>query len=277
MPQKPLVLLASTERSQLRTLEPELPRHGFAVQAVNDPRVLVQHAQQDGPHAIVLDFGVAPPQPRGGYALARTLRNDPAVSRATAIVLTGPGPGPPTRTQLVDAWRAGAWDVRTEPFDPDEFAARLSVFVQARIELDRVSAECLVDRASGLYNPEGLARRSAELAALVSRHGLALACAVFRPTDGVPHTNGDRLAVAFQRTARLSDAVGRTGPTEFAIFAPGTNATSASRLVRRMSDTIRRKFRSLTLRAAYSTAQAPQKIPTRTLLANARSALDNAP
>jgi len=58
---------------------------------------------------------------------------------------------------------------------------RLGVYVQGKLEVDRLGSQGLLDRASGLYNGEGIARRSAELAALTARQGLPLACAVFQP------------------------------------------------------------------------------------------------
>jgi PleD family two-component response regulator len=281
---KPVVLLASTERSQLRTLQPVLSAGGFDVAVAGDERALLEQAQNRRPHAIVFDVGLAPP----GYGLARTLRTDPAVSLSTAIILTGPGRI--SRAQQLEAWHAGAWDVCEEPFDPDEFLARLDVFVQPRVEVDRLGAECMVDRATGLYNPEGLARRADELAALATRHGLALTCAVFRPTRRLPHPAGsDRLALAFKAAGRTSDAIGRTGQTEFAVFASGTNTWAAAKLVRRMTDSVAREFSYLTdvprpeggrvsrpvsVQAGYSATQASHKISPPTLLAKARSALE---
>jgi PleD family two-component response regulator len=272
---KPLVLLASTERSQLRTIEPVLAAGGYHVTPAHDEGSLVEQAQSARPHAIVFDVDLAPP----GFGLARTLRTDPAVSLATPIILTRPGR--PTRSHQREAWRAGAWDLQEEPFDPDEFMMRLDVFVKARMEVDRIAGECLVDRTSGLYNPEGLARRAGEQAALATRHGLALACAVFRPTGVLPHaTAADRLALAFRAAGRTSDAIGRTGQTEFAVFAPGTNTWAAARLVRRMTDSVAREFsyqsteQPVAVRAGYSAVQASHKISPVTLLAKARSALE---
>ncbi|MEX2156195.1 MAG: hypothetical protein WD773_05090 [Gemmatimonadales bacterium] len=260
---KPLLLVASTEKSQLRALEAEFAAGGYAVVTASAEHAVVEQAQNQKPHAIVLDVGVAPP----GYGLARTLRTDPAISPATPIVLTRPGKA--TRTQQIEAWRAGAWDLREEPFDPEDFIARLNVFVQAKLELDRVGAECLVDRSSGLYNPEGLERRAAELAAFAVRQGLGLACAVFRPARALPdNTAGDRMALAFKSAGRTSDAIGRTGPAEFAVFAPGTNTWAAARLVQRMTDSVEREFthmeeRGKRRRWRSGPATAPPKPPTR--------------
>lgn len=268
---QPLILLASTALSQLRTLEAAFVAVGYAVTTAASERETLEQARDKPLLAIVLDVGIAPP----GFGLCHTLRTDPALSPATAIVLTRPGK--PTRTERLEAWRAGAWDLREEPLDPEEFLAHLRTLLQARLELDRLGAERLVDRATGLYNPEGLARRSAELGALATRHGFALGCAVFRPTVPIEHDAGDRLALAFKAASRTSDAVGRTGQTEFAVFAPSTNTWAAARLVRRLSDSVARAFSpAVSLRAGYSATQASHKISPPALLAAARSALESA-
>jgi DNA-binding response OmpR family regulator len=278
MAPKPVILLGSTEKSQLRALAREIAAKGYTVVTANAEPALIEQAQSQRPHAIILDVGLAPP----GYGLARTLRSDPAVSLATAIVLTGPGK--PTRAQQLEAWRAGAWDYRQEPLDLEDLLAHLAVFIEAKRDAERLGAECLVDRPSGLYNPDGLTRRAGELAALAVRQGLSLACAVFRPSAPLPdHTAADRLAIAFRTAGRNSDAIGRTGPTEFAVFAPGANTWAAARLVRRMTDAIARelsyldkpaKGRPITVRSGYSASQAMQKISPPILLAEARTALE---
>ena len=40
---------------------------------------------------------------------------------------------------------------------------------------------------------------------------------------------------ALQSAARRSDVIGRVGPTEFAVLAPGTNATGARHLAERLA------------------------------------------
>jgi PleD family two-component response regulator len=275
---QPLILLAGSEHSQVRELEKILPAGGYAVLTAKDEQETLDHARSRRVHGIVVDASLAPP----GYALCHALRSDPAVSLATPIILTHPTP--PTRAEQIEAWRAGAWDLRGEPLDPEEFLIRLSVFVPAKLELDRLSGECLVDRVSGLYNPEGLERRAAELAALATRQGLSLACAVFRPAGPLPGRGAaDQLAMAFKVVGRASDAIGRTGQTEFAVFAPGTNTWAAARLVRRLSDSVVRKFsygvvqprgRPVAVTAGYTATQAAHHISPSLLLAKARNALE---
>jgi len=73
--------------------------------------------------------------------------------------------------------------------------------VEPRLELDRVSEERLLDRASGLYTPGGIAAQ--------------------------PRTD-DWIAAALRRAGRASDAIGRTGHTEFAVFAPASSTLAAA-------------------------------------------------
>lgn len=264
---QPLILLACNEAWLEQELAGTLVRGGFRVVTAHDERDALDKAQAHHPHAIVFDVGVAPP----GYGFCRTLR---AVSLGTPIVMTCPGQ--PSRAASLDAVRAGAWDLRGTPLDPEELVARLGAYVEPKLELDRVSEECLVDRSTGLYNHLGLARRADELAALATRHGLALACMVFRPAEPPPPTRitSHRLAVTFKSVGRSSDAVGRTGRAEFSVFAPAKNGWAAGRLVHRLADRAKRHGNGLDVRYGFSAAVPAHKISSRALLARARSALE---
>jgi PleD family two-component response regulator len=279
-PAKPVILVATREPSLIRDVESALWNAGYRVLLTRDERDTVEQAHQQRPHAIVLDRAVAPP----GYGLCDTLRADPAVGLCTPIILTQAGPT--TRAQRHDALRAGAWDLRGAPFDTDELLLRLGVYLESKLEVDRLTAECFVDRSSGLYNREGLERRAEELGALVNRQGLDLACAVFRPKRELPAADraaADRLARAFKTLGRTADAIGRTAPTEFAVFAPATNTWGAARLVRRLSESVDRELgvestergQPGTLRAGYVAAVATHKVSPIALLARARQALES--
>ena len=268
----PLVLVATADARQGQTLSDALEQGGFRVTRAHGEREVLEYAQSLAPDAIVVDSGIAPP----GYALCGKLRT---LGLATPVVLAVAGKV--TRTQELEALRAGAWAVVSTPIDVEALVVRLAVFVEPKRELDRVSGERLVD-VSGLYNLSGLTRRSTELAELAHRHGLALTCAVFRPAALVPNPLADdRVALQFRKIGRTSDALGRTGNMEFAVFAPATSSAAAARLVRRMIDSVERAFGSLSegnkrveVRAGYSAAPATQPISPPALLARARSALE---
>lgn len=272
MAEQPLILLANGDRWFTESLESVLGQGGYrVVSAAKRPHVLEQ-AREHRPDGIILDLGLSG---RDSFSLCRALRADPGISRATPIILTTAGPA--LRPQQLEALRAGAWELRGEPLDTEELLLRLGAYIQGKLEADRHGAEGLVDQASGLYNAAGVARRSEELAAFTARQGMALACVVFRPTDGLTTPGiGDRLARALRSAARVSDAIGRTGPAEFTVFAPATNQPAAERLVSRMTETLARTL-PVKLRAGVSTAApvAPRQKPVSTndLMERAREAL----
>jgi CheY-like chemotaxis protein len=277
---QPLLLLANGDEMYRRSLESVLTQGGYRVVTADSGDDALVQARRHRPDGIILDVELARPR---NYAMCRALRADPAVALATPIVLTTAGRA--TRAQQLDALRAGAWELRGDPLDTEELLLRLAAYVQGKLEVDRLGTEGLVDRASGLYNAAGVARRAEELAALTARQGLALACAVFRLADGVQNgDDGDRLALAFKHAGRISDAIGRTGPMEFAVFAPATDGPAAARLVTRLADSVSRAFTvggggspAVSLRAGYSAAAAAARMDPGALLARARAALDAPP
>jgi PleD family two-component response regulator len=268
-------VLASRETSALKDLETALYSAGYRVLTARTEHETLAKVHAHAPDAVFLDRDMT----EQGLELCRALRVDPAISPAAPIMLTQDEA--PTRTDRLESLRAGAWDIQGYPRDPQELLLRLGVFLNAKLELDQLTVECLIDRGSGLYNSHGFAQRADELAALTSRQGVPAACAVFQPTEELPsRAAGDRLGRAFKTVGRLSDAIGRTAHSEFVVFAPATNDWAAARLVRRMRDNVIREVgaiaaqgRHLTLRAAYSATLPTQKIEPRQLLQRARAAL----
>ena len=278
---QPLVLVANADKWLTESLESVLTQGGYqVVSTARRPQVL-ESARSHRPDGILLDLGLDR-RATDSFALCRALRADPSVSRATPIVLMTAGPA--LRSQQIEALRAGAWELRGDPLDMEDLVLRLGAYVQGKLEVDRLGTEGLVDRASGLYNDAGITRRGAELAALAVRQGTPLACAVFTPANGGEMTPGatDRLAQAFKRAGRISDALGRTGPAEFVVFAPATDEMGAHGLVQRVTDTVARMTGAggpggtVKLRAGISAAPAPSapaQLSPPDLLEDARNAL----
>jgi DNA-binding response OmpR family regulator len=271
----PAILLASPAGSPTQAIIGSLRDQGFRVTRAHDERETIELAHQRPLHAIIVDSRIAPP----GHGICMTLRT---IALATPLLLVTANDV--TRAEQVAGLKAGAWDVFGAPLDVEQLLLRIHLYLEPKLELDRISEECLVDRVSGLYNPAGLARRAAELAALATRHGLTLACAAFRPAAHVlSRSAGDRMAQTFKNLGRASDAIGRTGMTEFAVFAPATNTWAASRLVRRIADNVEREWGYVAERggrigvlSGFSAAQHAHRISPATLLARARSALEAA-
>src|SRR5712664_572758 len=259
MSTEPLVLLANSDKWLTESLESVLTQGGYRVLATAKRQQVLELARRYLPDAILLDMGLDQ-RANDNLTLCRALRADPSISRATPIILMTAGPA--LRVQQIEALRAGAWELRGDPLDMEELVLRLGVYVQGKLEVDRMGVEGLVDRTSGLYNDAGMTRRAAELAAFTARQGMPLACAVFQPADGVLTSSAaDRLALAFQRAGRISDAVCRTGPADFMVFAPATDETGAEGLVQRITDAVSRTV-AVKLRAGISTAAAVTKRPS---------------
>src|SRR5439155_786450 len=88
-----------------------------------------------------------------------------------------------------------------------------------------------------------------ELGAQASRLNAALACVALAPdfgdgaarselNDGVLEAVVTQLAGALRAAGRASDAIGRLGPTEFAIVASGADAAGAVRLAERLASAV---------------------------------------
>ncbi|MGH7522083.1 MAG: response regulator [Gemmatimonadales bacterium] len=256
---EPLVLLANADKWLAESLESVLTQGGYRVLTTAKRQQVLELARRHQPDAILLDMGLDQ-RTSDNLTLCRALRADGTISRAMPIILMTAGPA--LRAQQLEALRAGAWELRGDPLDMEELVLRLGVYVQGKLESDRLGAEGLVDRASGLYNDAGITRRSSELAAFTAREGMPLACAVFQPEDGaLTAAAADRLAAAFRRVGRVSDAVGRTGPAEFTVFAPATDETGAEGLVQRITDAVSRTA-AVKLRAGVSTVSAKPKRPS---------------
>lgn len=255
---EPVVLLANADKWLTESLESVLTQGGYRVIATAKRQQVLELARRQLPDAILLDLGLDQ-RASDNLTLCRALRADGMISRATPIVLTTAGPA--LRQQQIDALRAGAWELRGDPLDMEELVLRLGVYVQGKLELDRINNEGLIDPASGLYNEVGVSRRASELAAFTAREGLPLACAVFQPHNGVMSGSAaDRVAVAFKRAGRISDAVGRTGPLEFTVFAPATDETGAEGMVQRITDAVSSSV-GVRLRSGISADAGGQRAP----------------
>src|SRR5213594_640333 len=168
---EPLVLLANADKWLTESLESVLTQGGYRVITTSKRQQVLELARRQQPDGILLDAGLDQ-RASDNLALCRALRGDASVSRATPIILTTAGPA--LRQQQIEALRAGAWELRGDPLDIEELVLRLGAYVQGKLEVDRLSAEGMIDRASGLYNDAGIVRRGAELAALAVRQGTPL-------------------------------------------------------------------------------------------------------
>jgi diguanylate cyclase (GGDEF)-like protein len=241
----PRILIASDQNAGIRDLETLLSRRGYFVLRVYAGSPVLERAQAVHPHVILLDSRLAD---RDSLDLSRALRDDPLVGISTPILLIVTGKA--TLTDHLAALRAGIWELIQHPLDLNGLLLTLDTYVLATVEATRAPRGALVDDVTGLYTAQGLARRARELILQAARHNTAAACVVFAPELAVEPdltgTGGDtavelvrRVGRVMKATGRRSDAIGRVGPTELAVVAPGTDAGGALNLAVRFRHAIR--------------------------------------
>lgn len=262
----PLVLIANDQEWSARSLESIMGPLGYAVLRAYNGRQALDLARSILPDVIILDAHMPD---INGVDICAELRADPRVGGATPIIVTTSGAG--RRAERMAAYAAGAWEFVSQPLDGELLLLKLATWVKAKREIDRVRNESLLDEPTGLYNMRGLARRAREIGAEAYRHQHSLACVAFAPEtdEAAPEASSamieevasrviDHLAQICRRAGRLSDAIGRLGPAEFAIVAPATESKGAVRLVERLQETLREspvtvagEERTVKIRAGY--------------------------
>jgi two-component system cell cycle response regulator len=237
----PLVLIANDQEWSARSLESVLGPRGYAALRVATADRALEIARMAQPDAIILDMALPDV---GGRVVCERLRQEPRLPLNLPIICTTSAIA--SRREKLDAYAAGAWDLCAEPLDAEVLLLKLDAFIQAKLASDRIREETLVDDETGLYNARGLARRAREIGGEAIRRSDAVACVVFSAeresllTDGDPADADRAIAETVSRVcqvnSRLSDAVGRLGPNEYAIIAPGTSEEGAERIVARLRD-----------------------------------------
>jgi PleD family two-component response regulator len=240
----PLVLIANDQEWSARSLESILGPSGYAVIRAYTGQQALERARTSQPDIIILDAQMPDIH---GFEVCRALRSDPRFSTTTPIVITTSGPS--GRTQRLEAYRAGAWEFLGQPLDGEALLLKLHTFLQSKRQVDLLREENLLDSGTGLYNMRGLARRAREIGSDAIRRREALACVVFAPETEMETVDeeapeeellrmSDQVGAVFRQVGRVSDAIGRLGPTEFAVIAPATGADGAVRLVSRLGGAV---------------------------------------
>jgi PleD family two-component response regulator len=274
-PQPPRILIASHHAEAGLALKELGEKNGYTVLRCFSAMQTLERARATRPDLIVLDESLVDADP---LETSRALRADPLVGPSTPILLVTTGQAVPIDHQR--ALRAGVWEFLAHPFNPDEAAARLHTYVLHKLEVGRAQRAQAVQDDAGLYTTQGLALRAQELTLQAFHHGAALACVALAP---LADSAGDGAAAVqlvervLRASGRRSDAIGRIGPSEFAIVAPGTDGVGAVMLAQRVARAVRAASgdEPPALRAGYDAVGNTRYTPVepKNLLARATSAL----
>lgn len=237
----PLILVANDQEWSARSLESVLGPRGFATVRAYTGRETLQLLRNTRPDAVIADWDLPD---ISGVELCKLIRGDAQGSPGIPII--GLSAGTPARTQRLEAYRAGAWELLGEPLDVESLALRLEALVAAKRETDRLVEGGLLDPLTGTYNARGVAQRARELGAVASRRQEALSCIAFSASVSEdvqedPAIDFEALAVCqlselCRASSRVSDALGRLGRTEIVLIAPGSGEQEAGIIAERVQE-----------------------------------------
>lgn len=241
----PLILLVDDQDASSAEIESVLRPKGHVVLRAATGQQALSLTQKVSPDAIITSLELPD---MDGIDLVRKLAATPTVYATTPILVVARGSV--GRVHRLEALGAGAWDILTQPVDPGELTLRMDTFVRAKQEADKVRDEGLTDPVTGFYNVRGILKRTKEISADAVRFDRPLTCIAFG-TD-VSATPGESkeafetveaisepVAAALRQVTRISDTVGKLGPGEFVVVAPGTDPDGAVRLADRVMEALR--------------------------------------
>lgn len=238
----PLVLLVDDQEWTSRSIESILRPKGHVVLKAYTGQQALDLVQKVSPDALIVDFHLPDAH---GVDLVRQLRAAPTISSMTPVLMITSGTV--SRAERLEGLDAGAWDVLTHPVDPNELVLRMETFIRAKQDADHIRDEGLTDPSTGFYNARGILRRAKEIGADAVRFERPLTCIAFGPQSfggtGEPsevflEAVSGKVASALRSVTRLSDTIGRLGPGEFIVVAPGTNEEGAVRLADRVLEAL---------------------------------------
>ena len=286
--QQPRILVVSDHADAALELEQVAARRGYLVRrAYTGLEALEQAVDQTGqpgqtsqaaPDLIVLDDSLPDIDP---FDASRALRDDPRVGSGVPILLVTAGK--PTSAEHHAALRAGIWEYVAHPFHSEELGGKLDGYLLRRFEAARARDQDGLADETGLYTLRGLALRAQELTLQAFHHAASLACVALAPVTEKPPDGGragavDLVARVLSAMGRRSDAIGRVGPGEFAVVAPGTDRAGAVLLAERVARAVQAAARDggvPALRAGYDAVTNARYTPIepKNLLGRATSAL----
>lgn len=284
----PLVLLIDDQEWKSRSIESILKPKGHVILKAYTGKHALELVQRVSPDAFLVDMHLPDTH---GTDLVRELRAASTVQPMTPVLMISSDSV--NRADRIAALEAGAWDVLTHPVDPNELTVRMETFVRAKQAADRLRDEGLTDPGTGFYNVRGVVRRAQELGADAARFHRPLTCIAFGPhafgddpesSEAIAEAVGRGVASALRSVTRVSDTIGRLGPGEFIVVAPGTDPDGAVRLADRVFEAIEGaaaasaldREQSKLIRAGFFSTRGDESTTPDELLFRATSALRRA-
>lgn len=230
-----LLLIANDQEWTARSLETILQAAGYRVVRTFTGYDTLMVARQRQPDLLILDLQLPDIT---GLEVCRTLRGDPRIGPGTPVIITTAGPS--GRPQRLAAHEAGAWEFYGQPLDGEALLHKVRLYLDARRQFANDRRTALVDSETGAYTRLGLRRRAEEVAGEARRRGESLACVVVDSPGMLPVPDlPARVVGGIRASIRPGDAVGRVGPSSFAVLG-AMHADRAEPFASRLADVVGR-------------------------------------
>ena len=129
----PKILVVDDASLNIRMLSAVLSSHGYEIQATTSGHEALEILEEQRPDLILLDYLMPG---LDGLVVCRAIKARPETADIPVIFLT-------VNTEIdniVEAFKAGAVDYLTKPFNPEELLARVNTHVQLKRARDREKA-----------------------------------------------------------------------------------------------------------------------------------------
>ena len=237
----PAVALVDDDANTLDLLERTFKDEGYCIHRFQRAEDFLKKFSEIHPDVVVMETVL--PGMSGLAALAEIQPKD--LGEITPVLILTKKDDP--RAKLL-AFRRGASDYVTKPFDSGEVAARVRALLRARLLQEMIQMSAFSDPLTTLCNRKFLTDWLAREIERVKRYKLNLSCLLL-DLDHFRHINerngpryGDFILSSFSQVimdnTRKSDVIGRIENDEFAILLPGTSKNQAMVLARRLRDAV---------------------------------------
>ncbi len=234
MTEQPRILIADADASLLVEWKEYLESRSFHVLVSTDVDKSIDTFYDVKPDCLILDDGL---RDENGLHLLERLQTSGQQMLTPVMVISADG----DRENRLDAYRAGADDFISKPFDLEEFDVRISRQVGRKKQYDEL---LLMDELTKAYNRKYFHSFFSKLQANLSRVSESFSVGVIdldhfkQVNDTYGHVVGDEvlkgLAGHMKKHMRSGDVFARYGGEEFAMLLPNTTKEQAEKLVGRL-------------------------------------------
>lgn len=236
---RPVVALVDDDAATLDLLERSLHDEGYETHRFEKAEDLLSRISKVRPDVIVMEVVLSG---MNGLSALEELHPKTPEEMIPVVILSGKSD---PRSKLL-AFKRGASDYVTKPFEAEEVAARVHALVRSKLIQEMLISSSISDPLTDLYNRRFLLSWLSRELERVRRYGLDLACLLidFDSFREFNEKHGERLADHLLREfagflnqhTRRADIVGRFENDEFVLFLPSTSKEQAAIVARRLRD-----------------------------------------